>query len=220
MTLTVLQTLFYILVLYIAFFNKTRQRAIFWTIGSILALGTMLFVGLGMAHPKEPIDVWNIIFPVISGGTMIWLAEKQRDIIRKRQEQTKTKELAEETHEDKENLPKIELPAHLKTDLAIKMFETAVEEGLISWRDNKYKWTGTEVLLAYFCGRIYCGDTIAYNPQNKKYSWKRGKNGDFPDRELNEFFGKDNLGTSRNNRINSPAPKGYKKINEIYEAAL
>ena len=42
------------------------------------------------------------------------------------------------------------LPDELKTDEAIKIFQNAIDAGLINIGTNKLEWTGKKLLLAYF----------------------------------------------------------------------
>ena len=39
-------------------------------------------------------------------------------------------------------------------------FENAINEGFLVVNGSNYQWKKSKVLLAYFCGKIYCGDSI------------------------------------------------------------
>ena len=117
------------------------------------------------------------------------------------------------------NAPKFVLPPHLNTDVAQKVFSAAIREKLLKWDGHSYYWSDTSALLTYLCGRIYCGDYSAYSSEKRIYTWKKGKKGDFPDKELKAFFGYSNMGTYRNGRIDNGSPNGYQKIDEIFTAA-
>ena len=54
------------------------------------------------------------------------------------------------------------LTGMLNTELAVKVFAKAIEAGYMSEKGSHYKWNDSKVLLAYMCGRIYCGDILIW----------------------------------------------------------
>ena len=90
----------------------------------------------------------------------------------------------------------------------------AIEKKLISFTDTGLKWERSNVLLAYFFGRLICGDTIKEGAMDKKMHYFLGMYGNepFPAKELEDLFGVTSLKQARNNRRGEAAPKGYKEI--------
>lgn len=71
------------------------------------------------------------------------------------------------------------LTGMLNTELAVKVFAKAIEAGYMSEKGSHYKWNDSKVLLAYMCGRIYCGDKPVYSDMDEKSFWKFGRLGVF-----------------------------------------
>lgn len=90
----------------------------------------------------------------------------------------------------------------------------AIDKKLISFTDTGLKWERSNVLLAYFFGRLICGDTIQAGAMDKKMHYFLGEYGNepFPEKELEDLFGVTSLKQARNNRRGLAAPKGYKEI--------
>lgn len=114
------------------------------------------------------------------------------------------------------------LPEELNTDEARKMFAKAVKAGLMQPLKDGYQWNKSNVLLAYFCGEIYCGDGLVQDTITKEWIVKRGETF-FPETALHSFFlnkeGQNikNLGQSRL-QMQRP-PKGYKDIDNLFDEA-
>ncbi|WP_195437754.1 hypothetical protein [Parabacteroides goldsteinii] len=125
-------------------------------------------------------------------------------------------------NEEKKQLP--EPPDELNTEKAKKMFERAVKAGLMQPLKDKgsYQWNKSNVLLAYFCGKIYCDDRLEQETLTKEWVVKRGEIF-FPETALNSFFlngeGQNikNLGQSRL-QMQRP-PKGYRDIDNLFDEA-
>ena len=64
---------------------------------------------------------------------------------------------------------------------------------------SHYKWTESKVLLAYMCGRIYCGDYPERLKMETKTYWKFGMEL-FPDTELCVLFATSDIGQSKQKR--------------------
>ena len=90
----------------------------------------------------------------------------------------------------------------------------AIDKKLISFTDTGLKWERSNVLLAYFFGRLICGDTIKKGVMDQKMYYFVGEYGSdpFPEKELENLFGVTSLRQARNNRRGRAAPKGYKEI--------
>jgi hypothetical protein len=89
-------------------------------------------------------------------------------------------------------------------------FDKAIEKGYISINGSNYLWKESKVLLAYFCGKIYCGDTI------RNGAWIAGNEGFFPDKQLSLLFTSPQLGASRRKKLLESAPVGHKKIEGLF----
>jgi hypothetical protein len=82
---------------------------------------------------------------------------------------------------------------------------------------NHYKWNESKALLAYMCGRIYCGDYPKYSARDVKSYWKPGRSEFFPESDLNALFQETALGQSRQNRKGEAVPMGSKKVDDLFE---
>lgn len=102
----------------------------------------------------------------------------------------------------------------LETDEAVNVFNKAIKADLMEVCGDRLKWKASNALLAYLCGRLYCGDTTKIDSVTKERIVKRGS-GFFPETKLNDLFGLKNLGQSRLqlNRV----PKGFEKIEALFE---
>ena len=90
-------------------------------------------------------------------------------------------------------------------------FDNAINEGYLVANGFNYQWKKSKVLLAYFCGKIYCGDYIKNN------TWKAGQEGFFPDKQLSMLFKCPDLGASRRKKLMDNAPIGYKLIERLFD---
>ena len=70
-----------------------------------------------------------------------------------------------------------EFPDELNTDKAKKIFSKAVKAGLMQPLSNGsgYQWNRSNAMLAYLCGKIYCGDRIKQDMVSKEWMLKRGE---------------------------------------------
>ena len=117
-----------------------------------------------------------------------------------------------------------ELPDELNTDEAKRIFSRAVKAGLMQPLSNGsgYQWNKSNAMLAYLCGKIYCGDRLKQDMVSKEWMLKRGETF-FPETALMSFFvNKEreaikNLGQSRL-QMQRP-PKGYKDIDKLFDEA-
>lgn len=117
-----------------------------------------------------------------------------------------------------------EPPKELNTDGAKKLFSKAVKAGLMQplSNGNGYQWNKSNVLLAYFCGKIYCGDELEQETVTKEWIVKRGSTF-FPETTLMSFFvnkekkAMKNLGQSRL-QMQRP-PKDHEDIDNLFNKA-
>lgn len=98
------------------------------------------------------------------------------------------------------------------TDLEISVFGKAITKGYIILKpDGTYEWNKTNRLLAYMCGRLYCGDRVKEDKSDYTTKYKKGR-GTLPAKELKKLFGVD-VGKTRDN-INVPGH--YDIIDELF----
>ena len=99
-------------------------------------------------------------------------------------------------------------------DKGMPYFELAIEAGLMNQTANGYEWTESQVLLAYFCGKIYCGDYVKVGKMDS--TWKAGNEAFFPEKALGKLFSRPNIGISRRKQLEGTPPKGYQKIEQLF----
>ena len=99
-------------------------------------------------------------------------------------------------------------------DKGMPYFDLAMEAGLMRQTANGYEWTDSQVLLAYFCGKIYCGDYVKVGKMDS--IWKAGNEAFFPEKALGKLFSRPNIGISRRKQLEGTPPKGYQKIEQLF----
>lgn len=108
----------------------------------------------------------------------------------------------------------IKIPEDIDTDLFRAFLNVAIKKGVIERVNDTLKFKKGNALLAYACGAIFCGDHIETDTITRSYVIKRGYNGDFPEKQLKEFFGISRLSQSRS-QIIGKLPRGYKGIKDL-----
>ncbi len=108
------------------------------------------------------------------------------------------------------------LPVKLRIGLNTDALEVAIEENVISIEgDGRLKWKlENKTLLAHFCGRMWCGDTIVYNKRKGQWRWKLGER-DFPEKDLNWLFGEEGLRNLRRQRNLCAPPFGFEWVDKV-----
>lgn len=99
-------------------------------------------------------------------------------------------------------------------DKGMPYFNLAIGAGLMKQTANGYEWTESQVLLAYFCGKIYCGDYVKVGKMDS--TWKAGNEAFFPEKALGKLFSRPNIGISRRKQLEGTPPKGYQKIEQLF----
>ena len=193
-----------IIVLALSFAFKRYARLILWSSAITLFAGTLLLVGIGVINPIDGDNTgsttfWGTIITLISGAALAFCAEMLKE----------GKSVGDEGA--------VVLTGMLNTELAVKVFAKAIEAGYMSEKGSHYKWNDSKVLLAYMCGRIYCGDKPVYSDMDEKSFWKFGRLGVFPDTELSNLFEMPDLGQSRSNRKDLAVPAKSKEIDKFFE---
>lgn len=104
------------------------------------------------------------------------------------------------------------------TMLNAQAFHRAVQYGYIQvdQKGNLHWMLGSTTLLAYFCGRMWCGDASRYSRRVQAGLWTFGKR-QFPAASLNRTFGVTTLKESRNRRKNRTLPRGYEVIDSLFD---
>ena len=193
-----------IIVLALSFAFKRYARLILWSSAITLFAGTLLLVGIGVINPIDgdnsgSTTFWGTIITLISGAALAFCAEMLKEgnkgkIKVQNGNVTETSIFGGQTVA---NEGAVVLTGMLNTELAVKVFAKAIEAGYMSEKGSHYKWNDSKVLLAYMCGRIYCGDKPEYSETDEKSYWKFGRMGVFPDTELSNLFEMPDLGQSR-----------------------
>lgn len=192
------------------FVFKKYARVILWSSAITLFVGTLLLVGLGVVNPVSDNETgssefWGTIMFLISAAALVIGAEILRE--------KNIKNVEEVVSVDAE----IILSETLDTELARKVFAKAIEAGYMKEDGTHYIWNESKVLLAYMCGRIYCGDKPTVSNIDDREFWKFGRTAFFPDTELNNLFDVSGLGQSRSNRKDLPVPTKSTEIDKFFE---
>ena len=213
-----------IIVLALSFAFKRYARLILWSSAITLFAGTLLLVGIGVINPidgdnSDSTTFWGTIITLISGAALAFCAEMLKEgnkgkIKVQNGNVTETSIFGGQTVA---NEGAVVLTGMLNTELAVKVFAKAIEAGYMSEKGSHYKWNDSKVLLAYMCGRIYCGDKPEYSETDEKSYWKFGRMGVFPDTELSNLFEMPDLGQSRSNRKDLAVPAKSKEIDKFFE---
>ena len=210
-----------IVVLALSFAFKRYARLILWSSAITLFAGTLLLVGIGVINPIDgdnsgSTTFWGTIITLISGAALAFCAERLKEGNKgKIKVQNGNSSVSEEQSVSDEGA--VVLTGMLNTELAVKVFAKAIEAGYMSEKGSHYKWNDSKVLLAYMCGRIYCGDKPVYSDMDEKSFWKFGRLGVFPDTELSNLFEMLDLGQSRSNRKDLAVPAKSKEIDNFFE---
>ena len=221
MTITqiiLLQICAFILILVLATVFKRHQRVILWSAAILIFIGTLLLVGIGTIdlikdnRPNITVTA-GVFFALFLSCVLAFGAEK---LHAKNREKDKQIIQSKNNQSEGQNMPeKVVLSGRLDTPLARTVFAKAVEAGYMEEAGSHYSWKGTKVLLAYMCGRIYCGDVPEYSKHEQKSFWKFG-NGLFPDVELNALFEQAGIGQSRQNRRDMSVPANAGEIDKLF----
>lgn len=99
-------------------------------------------------------------------------------------------------------------------DKGMPYFNLAIEAGLMRQTAIGYEWLESQVLLAYFCGKIYCGDYVKVGKMDS--TWKAGNEAFFPEKALGKLFSCPNIGISRRKQLEGTPPKGYQRIEQLF----
>ena len=113
--------------------------------------------------------------------------------------------------EHEQQQAKQDIPQLRGTQQEKEVFEKALQKGLMVLYDGGYKWTKSKALLAYMCGRMYCGDKIKVDDNDDRH-YKKGRQ-QLPAKELKDLFS-ENVGENRD-AIKAP-PRNYWIIDDLF----
>ena len=223
MTITqiiLLQICAFIFILVLATVFRRHQRIILWSAAILIFTGTLLLVGLGtidLIKDNRPdiVVIAGVFFALFLSCALACGAEKLH--AKNREKDKHTVQTKNSQSEGQQNTPeRVVLSGRLDTPLARAIFAKAVKAGYMEEDGSHYRWRkGTKALLAYMCGRIYCGDVPEYSELDRKSFWKFG-NGLFPDAELNALFEQTGIGQSRQNRRDMAVPTNAEDIDKLF----
>lgn len=110
------------------------------------------------------------------------------------------------------------LPKKIRQRADIDVIGAAIDENLMRiTEDARLEWLmDSKTLLAYFCGRMWCGDKAHYYADCRLWQWEHA-GVRFPEKALNCLFGEKNLRTLRKNRDMCEPPKGWRVVERIFE---
>ena len=230
-----------VLTFVMAFLLRKWQRTILWAVALLLFVGTSILIGIGVLKIFENGMVNHAVLLGITlayacSFIFIFGAEKTNKALHQncstsemsiaQPVQVVDEKLLQPRRTIEEELPQpeqeevdehVELQGRLNTPLARQVFARAIEKGLMEEVGNHYEWNESKALLAYMCGRIYCGDYPKYSAREVKSYWKPGRTEFFPESDLNALFQETALGQSRQNRKGEAVPMGSKKVDELFE---
>ena len=124
--------------------------------------------------------------------------------------------LPDDNNNNNNRVAPLPLPKGLKHRVRnMAALERALQYGYIERLADHWEWTaGSKTLLAYFAGRLLCGDYPKWS--SGKELWMQGR-GRLPEKELSELFGTNSLRTLRKNNFFSPLPEGHEMIDSLFD---
>ena len=147
----------FLIVLAVTYIYKLNSRKVFWGVGLTTIIGILILLGLGVLRPSWGTETGTAVIVGISTaiGCAITLIYAAEDLHQKKR--IKGKKIAETESVQEDRVPdqhKVTLPSRIDTELAINIFDKAIEKRYIIINDHKYECTLNKVLLANMCGRI------------------------------------------------------------------
>lgn len=107
-----------------------------------------------------------------------------------------------------------EIPTINNTDKERLVFGNALQKQCMTLVDGHYKWNLTKSLLAYMCGKLYCGDKIKEDDSDYSRKYIKG-NTQMPAQEVKSLFGVDVA--SNRYSIKEP-PRNSWKVDELFKS--
>lgn len=128
-----------------------------------------------------------------------------------RQKSQPLQDVAEPQQEERKQAM-AEIPTIHDTDKEKFIFGNAIKKEYMSLSGSCYKWKLSKSLLAYMCGRLYCGDRIKEEDDDK---WLVKGNTQMPKTEVEKLFGGIDVASNRYS-LKVP-PRNYWKIDGLFE---
>lgn len=92
----------------------------------------------------------------------------------------------------------------------------AIQKGFVVEKDDHLVWTlESDTLLAYFLGRLFCGDHPYYSTRKRESIWQHGSY-DFPNSLAKALFNKTTLIKLRRQRKNCKVPKDFELVDVLF----
>lgn len=105
------------------------------------------------------------------------------------------------------------IPTINDTEKEKSVFEKALQKQYMSLNNGSYKWTLKKSLLAYMCGRLYCGDRIKEDNSDYRQIYIKG-NTQMPAQEVKALFGVD---VASNRYSLKTPPRNSWKVDELFK---
>lgn len=118
-----------------------------------------------------------------------------------------------ETEEPQPEQTNLTIPTIQNTDKERSVFYKALEKGYMVLIDKCYKWNLSKSLLAYMCGKLYCGDRIKEDDTDYSREYIKG-NIQLPAQEVKELFG--GVDVASNRYVIKEPPRNNWKIDELF----
>lgn len=205
----------FIIVMVLATIFKRQQRTVLWSSAILIFTGTLILIGVGVIkliknNQPDFVALTGIIVALGGSGVLAYGAEKLHAKMRENDRQ-----ILQNASIQQEEQNGVVLTGRLDTHIARKIFAKAIEAGYMEEVGSHYEWKNTKTLLAYMCGRIYCGDKPEYSKIDRKSFWTFGE-GLFPDVELGVLFKQNGIGQLRQNRRDETVPNNADIIDKLF----
>ena len=104
------------------------------------------------------------------------------------------------------------IPTIKDSDKEKLVFGNALQKQYMSLTNGCYKWHLSKALLAYMCGRLYCGDRVK-EVDNDHIKYHKGYT-QLPAKEVNRLFG---VKVASNRYSIKSTPRSYWKVDELFK---
>ncbi len=108
-----------------------------------------------------------------------------------------------------------EIPTINGTNQERTVFGNALQKEYMSLENGCYRWKESKALLAYMCGRLYCGDRVKEDEVTYKEDYIKGST-QLPATAVKRLFNGADVANNRY-RLNAP-PKDHRKVDELFKS--
>ncbi|WP_279147804.1 hypothetical protein [Segatella bryantii] len=151
------------------------------------------------------------ILPKIS-EIYVWNKERKRCLEKLLEESVENAQQPQQAQPKQETTAST-IPTINDTDKEKSVFGKALQKQYMSLNNGSYKWTLTKSLLAYMCGRLYCGDRIKEDNSDYSQNYIKG-NTQMPAQEVKALFGVD---VASNRYSLKTPPRNSWKVDELFK---